>query len=133
MARLLRQHLELRETEAALAVYQKARRAPMGWRPPEKEWRDLIEALLQSQAWEESVGVMRDYLREQAKPSPRVRLKLAQILIHKQGRPQQGLKVLGSIPEGSLPSNLEEIRTRLAERAEAMREEGPLELDEDIV
>ncbi len=133
MLRLLRQHLELGETEAALAVYQNARRAPLGWQPPEREWRDLIEVLLQSQLWDEAVGVMRDYLRERAEPSPRVRLKLAQILIHKQRRPQQGLKVLGGIPEGSLPENLAAIRRQLARRAEAMREEGPLELDEDIV
>jgi membrane associated rhomboid family serine protease len=133
MLRRLRQHLELGETEAALAAYQKARRSPMGWQPPERDWRDLIEALLEMQSWDDSVGVMRDYLSELPEPLPRVRLKLAQILIHRQGRPQQALKVLGKIPEGSLPVNLETIRLQLTRRAEAMREEGPLELDEDIV
>ncbi len=76
---------------------------------------------------------MRDYLRELAAPSPRVRLKLAQVLIHKMGRPMQGLKVLGQIPEASLPQNLEAIRLQLVRRAEVMREEGELELDEDVV
>ena len=77
--------------------------------------------------------VMRDYLRELAEPSPRVRLKLAQVLIQKVGRPVQGLKVLGQIPQGSLPADLEAIRLRLACHAEALREEGALELDEDII
>lgn len=131
--RSLRQHLELGETEAALAVYHKARRAPSGWQPPEAEWRDLIEALLRLQSWDDAVLVMRDYLREVAEPSPRVRLKLAQVLIHKMGRPMLGLKVLGKFPQGSLPGNLESIRLQLVRRAEAMREEGELELDEDIV
>jgi membrane associated rhomboid family serine protease len=131
--RALRGHLELGETEAALAVYQKARRSPTGWRPPEREWRDLIEVLLQHELWDDAVIVMRDYVRELVEPSPRVRLKLAQILIQKQGRPQQALKVLGQIPEGSLPQNLEAIRAQLARHAEAMREEGPLELDEDLL
>lgn len=130
--RALRGHLELGETEAALAVYQKARRAPTPWQPPEREWRDLVEALLEQQLWDDSVAVMRDYLRELAEPSPRVRLKLAQVLIQRQGRPQQALKVLGQIPDGSLPGNLETIRQQLAHRAETLREEGPLELDEDL-
>jgi membrane associated rhomboid family serine protease len=131
--RALRGHLELGETEVALAVYQKARRSRMGWRPPEREWRDLIEALLEHQSWDDAVLVMRDYLRELPEPSPRVHLKLAQILIQKHGRPQQALKVLGRIPEGSLPENLETMRAQLARHAEALREEGPLELDEDVV
>src|SRR5262249_12012005 len=117
----------------ALAVYHKARRRPMGWQPPEGDWRDLIEALLELQLWEDAVVVMGDYLREHAEPSPRVRLKLAQILIHKLGRPQQGLTILAQVPAGSLPASLETIRMQLTRRAEAMREEGPLELDEDIV
>ena len=130
--RALRGHLELGETEAALAVYQKARRSPTGWQPPEREWRDLIEALLADERWDDSVVVMRDYIRELAEPSPRVRLKLAQVLIQRQGRPQQALKLLGQIPEGSLPGNLEAIRSQLARHAESLREEGPLELDEDL-
>lgn len=131
--RTIRGHLELGEIEAALAVYAKARRSPTGWQPPEREWRDLIEALLGHQLWDDAVRVMSDYLRELAEPSPRVRLKLAQVLIQKQGRPQQALKVLGQMPAGSLPDDLEAIRTRLVRHAEAMRDEGPLELDEDVV
>ena len=131
--RALRGHLELGETEAALAVYQKARRSPTGWQPPEREWRDLIEALVADERWDDSVVVMRDYIRELAEPSPRVRLKLAQVLIQRQGRPQQALKLLGQIPAGSLPGNLEAIRSQLARHAESLREEGPLELDEDLV
>ncbi len=131
--RALRQHLETRETEAALGVYHKARRAPTGWQPPEPEWRSLIELLLEIEAWEDALIVMRDYLRERAEPSPRVRLKLAQVLIQKMERPAQGLKVLGPIPPGSLPENLEAVRIRLVRRAEALREEGTLELDDDAI
>jgi hypothetical protein len=63
---------------------------------------------------------------------PSLRLKLAQVLIQKLERPVQGLKVLGQIAGGSLPPDLEAIRLRLAQRAEVLREEGALELDEDI-
>jgi membrane associated rhomboid family serine protease len=130
--RSLRNHLELGETEVALAVYQKARRVSAGWQPPERDWRDLIEALLELQFWDDAVVVMRDYVRGLDEPSPRVRLKLAQVLIQNQARPMQALKILGEIPEGSLPEKLEAIRRQLARRAEALREEGHLELDEDL-
>jgi membrane associated rhomboid family serine protease len=130
--RTFRQHLELGEVEAALAVYQKWSRSRAGWQPPERDCRDLIEMLLEQDLWDDAVLVMRHYVSQQADPSPRVRLKLAQILIQKLNRPLQGLKVLGQFPEGSLPENLESIRRQLARQAEAMQEEGPLELEDEL-
>jgi membrane associated rhomboid family serine protease len=130
--RAMRQHLELGEAEAALAVYQKARRSLAGWHPPERDWRDLIEAVLDQNQWDDAVLVMRDYVRNLPEPSPRVRLKLAQILIQKLARPFQALKVLDQIPEGSLPDALEAIRRQLARQAQAIQEEGPLELEDEF-
>jgi membrane associated rhomboid family serine protease len=130
--RMLRQHLDLGEMEAALAVYRKWIRSPAGWQPPERDWRDLIEALLEQDLWDDAVLVMRDYVVKQAEPSPRVRLKLAQILIQRLNRPLQGLKVLGQISEGSLPENLESMRRQLVRRAEALQEEGPHELQDEL-
>jgi hypothetical protein len=132
LLRTFRGHIELEETEAAMGLYRKARGSPSGWMPPERERRDLIENLIEQEFWDDAVLVMRDYLREVPDPSPRVRLKLAQVLIQKQGRPQQALKVLGQIPEGSLPENLETLRARLVRNAEAVLEAGPLEIDEDL-
>lgn len=132
LSRLLRQHLDQREPEAALAVYHKARRSVDGWQPNEPDWRDLVEAALAAQLWEAAVVVMRDYIRGAPTPSPRVRLKLAQVLVQNLGKPAQALKVLGLIPEGSLPEKLETIRRQLQRKAEAVREEGPLEIDEDV-
>jgi membrane associated rhomboid family serine protease len=129
--RSMRRHITLGEIEAAFAVYQKARRAPGGWQPPESDRRDLIEGLLERNEWAHAVHVMRDSIRELADPPPRIRLKLAQILIQKLGRPLQGLRVLGEIPEGSLPDSLEPLRRKLVRHAEAVQEEGPLELEEE--
>ncbi len=130
--RMFRQHLELGEVEAALAVYQKGTRSRTGWQPPDRDWRDLIELLLDANLWNDSVLVMRDYVGKQEEPSPRVRLKLAQILIQKLNRPLQGLKVLGQFAEGSLPEALESLRLQLARQAEAMQEEAPLELEDEL-
>jgi membrane associated rhomboid family serine protease len=130
--RTMRQHLELGEVEAAQAVYNKSSRSLAGWQPPERDWRDLIEALLEQSMWKDAVLVMRDYVGKVDAPSPRVRLKLAQILIQKLERPLQALKVLEQIPEGSLPDSLDAMRRQLARRAKAMREDGVLEFEDEL-
>lgn len=48
---------------------------------------------------------MQDYLRSVPTPSPRVRLKLAQVLIQKLSHPTQGLAVLREIPDGACLKN----------------------------
>ena len=75
---------------------------------------------------------MRDYVREPGALAPRP----AQVGPdpHPEARPAAtGAQGPAADPRGSLPENLETIRRQLARRAEAMREEGPLELDEDLV
>ncbi len=130
--RTMRLHLEMGEFEAALAVYQHSSRTMPGWQPHEQDWLELIQALVEQNTWDAAIPVMRDYLKRAAKPSPRVQLKLAQILIQKLGRPLQGLKVLDQIPEGSLPEKLELMNRQLIRQAEQMREDGELELQDEM-
>jgi membrane associated rhomboid family serine protease len=127
--RRIQGHLDAGEAEAAYGVYEKAIRTIGGWKPPDQEWLDLIKVLNGAKLWPDSVKVMEEYLRRAAEPSPRVRLKLGQILINEQSRPAHALRVLGEIAEGALPASLEALRKRLVARAEQMREEGVLELD----
>jgi membrane associated rhomboid family serine protease len=130
--RNLRLHLEYGEIEAALAVYKNSSKKLAGWQPQESDWRDLIQALLDQDDWGEAAHVMRDYVSKVPEPSPRVRLKLAQVLIEKLARPTQGLGVLQEIPDGALPAKLEPTRQKLVEEAEHMREEGELELKDEL-
>ena len=96
-------HLELGESRGGPGRLPEVEPIGAGWQPPEPDWRDLIEALVRLTApGTMRFSVMRDYVRDLAQPSPRVLLKLAQILIQKQGRPQQGLKILAQIPAGLL-------------------------------
>jgi hypothetical protein len=111
--RRLRGHLDAGEAEAAHGVYEKAVRTIEGWQPPDPEWLDLIKALNAAKLWPASVAVMEDYLRRASEPSPRVRLKLGQILIHEQSRPGHALRVLGEIPEGALPESLTALHRQL--------------------
>lgn len=130
--RALRGHLELGEIEAALGVYKQARARFEGWAPPPLEWVDLIRELVDHEFWDDAVLVMQDYLETAEAPSSRVRMKLAQLLIQKQGRPARALRELALIPPGSLSESLEPLRIRLQQQAERMLAAGPLELGDEV-
>jgi membrane associated rhomboid family serine protease len=130
--RTLRRHLELDEVEAAVAVYQKSSRSLAGWQPEESDWIALIQAVLDQNAWGDAALIMRDYLKRSPTPSPRIRMKFAQVLIQRLARPTLGLTVLDKIPQGALPESLEATRRKLVRQAEQMREDGELELQDEL-
>jgi membrane associated rhomboid family serine protease len=130
--RNLRLHLEYGEVESALAVYRESMAKISGWQPQESDWRDLIQALLDQAYWGDAARVMRDYVSKIPDPSPRVRLKLAQVLIQRLARPAQALGILNEIPDGALPGKLEPTRAQLVKEAEHMLEEGELELKDEL-
>jgi membrane associated rhomboid family serine protease len=127
--RRLQAHLEAGAVAEAYASYDKSVRTIAGWLPPDADWLALIQALLEAQDWRTGVTVMEDYLRRSPRPSARVRLRLAQILVKEQQRPAHALKVLDEIPKGALPENLQTAANQLRRQAERMREEGVLELE----
>ncbi len=127
--RRLREHLESGSVLEAFAVYDKSVRTIAGWTPADADWLALIQALLAAEDWRTGVTVMEDYLRRSPKPSARVRLRLAQVLVKEQQRPAHALKVLDEIPEGALPENLQAAARQVRRQAEQMREEGVLELE----
>jgi len=127
--RRLKAHLDAGNAPEAHAAYDKSARTVPGWMPPDAEWLALIQALLASNDWRGSVIVMEDYLRRRPNPSPKVRLRLAQILVKEQSRPAHALKVLDEIPPGALPENLAAAAAHLRRQAEQMREDGVLELE----
>ena len=117
----MRLHLEMGEIEAALAVYKKSSSSFRTGSRRNATGSTLIQALLEQDYWGEAAHVMRDYIRQTSEPSPRVRLKLAQVLIQRLARPTQGLSILHEIPAGALPAKLEPMRqeARRAARAHA--------------
>lgn len=127
--RRLRGHLEAGSAAEAYASYDRSVRTVVGWMPDDADWLALIQALLEIQEWRNGVTVMEDYLRRGPRPSPRVRLRLAQVLVKESQRPAHALKVLDAIPAGALPANLEATSRQVRQQAERMREEGVLELE----
>jgi len=122
--------IESGDVAGALAAYDRSARTLVNW-PPQPALHALIKTLHARGAEAESIRLMRDHCRYYPADSTRVRLKLAQILIRDRQRPVAALRVLEEIPPGSLPSDLEAVRQKLARQAARMCEEGVLELEGD--
>jgi hypothetical protein len=92
---------------------------------------ELIKALHKQELWAPSISVMKEYLERAPDAAPRVRLRLAQILMIHQEQPSRALEVLGGLPAGSLTPDLEKNRAQLVRHAKKMIAEGVLEVDEE--
>jgi membrane associated rhomboid family serine protease len=130
--RRIREMIERDEIDGALSAYDKSARTLVQW-PAQPDLYDLIKLLHARKAEAPSVPLLRDHCKyfPDAPESSKVRLKLAQILIRDMDRPGEALRHLGAIPSGSLKADLESARRKLIAKAEAMREEGVLELEGD--
>ena len=113
---------------AVLALYQRLR-LQTGNRPlPKSELVQLIAAMHEQKAWTDSVPLMVDVLRMYPENTARVRLRLGQILLLQENRPNQAIRVLKKIAPSELPANLEATRQQMLARADQLRDEGELEL-----
>lgn len=128
----LRGAIEVGAPYEALSAYHGLAHEPEGWRPLEKDVLGLITLLDREKLIAESVPVMEDYVARFPEGSPRVRLRLAQVLVRDQNRPGRALRILAGLPEADLPDHLRPVRRRLEARARALTqsEDGAYELDE---
>ncbi|MBY0395926.1 MAG: rhomboid family intramembrane serine protease, partial [Thermoleophilia bacterium] len=120
------------EVDGAVDVYDKAARTIVRW-PPRADLYAFIKALHGQKAEVASVRLMRDFCKyhPDAPEAPKVRLKLAQVLIRDLERPGEALRHLEAVPAGALAPDMEAARLKLAAKARAMQEEGVLELEGD--
>jgi hypothetical protein len=125
----IRQMLSAQSPEAALALDDKMRRQSNQWALPKDEHKLLIRQLHEQGVWGPSLPLMVEYLRRYPDASTRMRLRLAQVLITKVEQPAQGMRVLSKIPAGSLDDKLESARMKMLRQAQALREEGAMELE----
>ncbi|WP_165225489.1 rhomboid family intramembrane serine protease [Aquisphaera insulae] len=128
--RKVRRLIDEADYEAAVAAYSKAARSLRAW-PAQPELYNLIKAMHARQADVESVPLMRDHCRLYPADSAKMRLKLAQVLILRCQRPAAALRILDEIPAGRFPAELEPTRAKLRRQAQALRDEGVLELEGD--
>jgi membrane associated rhomboid family serine protease len=115
----------------ALAIHERAASGNFGWQLDQPARLALIKALHQEKAWSQSILPMVDYLRDAADGAPRVRLRLAQILITTENRPGRALSVLEKIPAGSLAPDLEKTRRQLESQARKRYDQGEIETEDE--
>ena len=123
----VRAKLDSGEVDAALRIYDKTSRVVPSW-PSQAELMDLIKQFHARGHVVDSIPLMRDFGRLYPQSADRVRLNLAQILIRDRERPTQALRVLNDLPK-TLPPPLDAARRSLRQKAEAMIEDGVLELE----
>lgn len=105
-----------------------SRLASSGFELPDADLLNLINGLHERQAWTDSLRWMVEFARRFPDKSARVRLKLAEILIRKESRPRQALRVLSRLPplrDAELNRHLVSLRAQ----AESMRDLGTLEVE----
>lgn len=91
----------------------------------------LVKPLLEQEQWALAVPPMRLHCRLYPERSTNLRLRLATVLIRKCERPTEARRHLEQIEPGRLAEPLRALRASLLAEANAMIEEGVLELEED--
>jgi hypothetical protein len=98
------------------------------WQLPDDDVLRLITAFHEQQQWSQSIPPMVEYLRRGGQREVQVRLKLAQILLQYENRPQQALAVLKKVEISSMTEKQRDVFERLQAKAQEMCEEDPYEL-----
>lgn len=125
----LQKLLEEKKGSAALALYDKVSHVDKRWKLPEADLVKLIDLLHLENRLIESIPFLEDYLDRFNEHEVNLRLRLSRILVEQQQRPNYALRVLAPLPESPLPEALERLRAKIKERAQALIDDGVLELE----
>lgn len=112
----------------ALVAHQRMAKQFTDWQLPAAKHLQLITAMQKQEMWSESMPLMVDYLRLHRQRAARVRLQLAKILIEREKRPSQALKVIAKIDPNELDEKLQKIAAQLRRKAASMLKEGEVEM-----
>lgn len=124
-----RRFLAERKGSAALALYEKTKHQTGTWELHEKELLQLVERLCAEKQFNEAVPFLEEYLRRFEKRAIEARLKLAQLLIEHQQRPSYASRVLAELPAAGLSAPYQKLQKALERKAQAMIDDGVLELE----
>ena len=124
----LRQRLATGDPEGAYSAYVQACETLPGWSPEPKDWLLLMKVMGKGELSRDLVRVMERYVETVPNADPRVRLKLAHILLRDHDRPAHALAVLEGLGAGPRLDGLDETRDRLVASARRRMEAGVLEI-----
>lgn len=112
----------------AVTDYEQAVEASECGRLAEAELLRHADRMCRAGFPDEAVPLLEDYLRRFEERADLVRLKLAEVVIKTQQRPQYGLRLLAESPAGQLKPRYERMRHALTRQAQSLIEAGVLEL-----
>jgi membrane associated rhomboid family serine protease len=122
------QNAATRVGQTALSDYERAVSSSQSGQLTESELLRHADRMCAGGFENEAVPLLEEYLHRFERRADIVRLKLAEVTISTQKRPQYGLRLLGELPAGPLKPRHEKLRQALTRKAEAMIADGVLEL-----
>jgi membrane associated rhomboid family serine protease len=131
-AELIHFFLKNNNVDKAFSIFTKYNDPPGTFELPKNLLLVMTRQLHEASRWSDSTAVMSALLKQHPDGAERVQLKLAQILLQHEHRPQKALELLECLPGDLLPEGLEKARQGLIAQANTALEEGELELDEPI-
>lgn len=93
-----------------------------------EELTGLVQAMHQSEMFDESIPLMRMAIDRVPRHASQLRVNLAQILLQKSERPRQAIAVLRKLPP-ALPPELEKRKQQILQHAQKQIADGSLEVD----
>lgn len=115
---------------AAVKLCEKMKELGLPLELSEQDLAKLIRGLHGQNAWAVSAPFMAEILRYEPQAADAVRVKLAQICVVELNRPGRALDYLEQVDARSLPPKQLELARKVAAKANAMQQEGIVELDD---
>lgn len=112
----------------ALVAHERMKKEYLDWQLPAALHVQLIASMHKAELWSESMPVMVDYLKRHSERAAQVRLQLAKLLIERENRPSQAMKVIAKIDPAQLDEKLQKYAAQLKRKADALVEEGEVEM-----
>ena len=110
--------------------YEYTRHLMPDWQLPRVELTNLAQALFDAEHWPEALKLFREYIDRWPDDSDAIRLLAAELLIHKQQRPQAGLKLLEPVLATHQQNPLRSQAMALLNDGRRMVDDGVLEADQ---
>jgi len=124
--------LDAGNSQAALALTKKHQDLGTGLELSRLQLLKIIGALHQEKRWKESCPLMSEVVERFPAESQAVQVKLAQICVVELQKPDKALELLKAMDLQQLPPKTLSLVKKIAARAQQLRAEGVVELDNDV-
>jgi membrane associated rhomboid family serine protease len=119
------------QPELAYRAHRKMTQDMENWHLDDSDFIQLIQLFHKQEKWSESIEAMVEYASGQRDHESQVRLKLAQVLVTRENRPGQGLKVMRKIVPQQLTDKQRTQFQRLLQEAKRRVADDPYEVVDD--